>query len=75
MRDKPVSCFLFEKILLLWQSSLHQARFIKASLGMEDRIQLLHKVAIILNNWGTSGLDLSHSAFLMKLAGQFFQDP
>lgn len=42
---------------------------------MEDWIQLLHKVAIILNNWGTYGLDLSHSAFLMKLAGQFFQDP
>lgn len=41
---------------------------------MEDWIQLLHKVAIILNNWGTYSLDLSHSAFLMKLPGHFFQD-
>lgn len=54
---------------------LPQAHFIKASPRMVDWIQLLHKVAIIHNNWGTYGLDLSHSAFLMKLAGQFFQDP
>lgn len=52
-----------------------QALFIKESPGMEDWIQLLHKVAIIVNNQGTYGLYLSHRAFLMKLVGQFFQDP
>lgn len=52
-----------------------QAHFIEESPGMEDWIQLFHKVAIIRNNQGTYGLCLSHRAFLMKLVGRFFQDP